>query len=231
MVKKSPIAPNTQEHREDAPPAWPEVQDGLATNAGLALLLVDGHQPPALVVSNNNSICQAFQTSPDHVKLCDPYCGVAHAEAIKAGGTVEYKCHAGLNCFARPVEIGGSKRKLAVIGGRAFTKSADYRQLIERFRSGDLQSLASDETFANVIFAEEQRLDELAERLERTTDRFHTASSNGSAKVAKAKAQTEAIATPTHPAPVATVRPDLENEVRRLRGELEQRSRLTNSLQ
>jgi len=229
MVKKSPIAPNTQEHREDAPPAWPEVQDGLATTSGLALLLVDGHQPPALVISNNNSICQAFQTSPEHVKLCDSYCGVAHAEAIKAGGTVEYKCHAGLNCFARPVEI-GSKRKLAVIGGRAFTKSVDYRQLIERFRSGELQSLASDETFANVLFAEAQRLDELAERVERTTDRFHAASSNGAAKTTKPKPQPEiepvVLTTPAVPA-----KPDLEQEVRRLRGELEQRSRLTNSLQ
>ncbi|HEY3582406.1 MAG TPA: diguanylate cyclase [Pyrinomonadaceae bacterium] len=231
MVKKSPIAPNTQEHREDAPPAWPEVQDGLAAASGLALLLVDGHQPPALVVSNNNSICHAFQSSPEHVKLCDPYCGVAHAEAIKAGGTVEYKykCHAGLNCFAIPVEIGGGKRKLAVIGGRAFTKSVDYRQLIERFRSGDLQSLASDETFANVIFAETQRLDELAERVERTTDRFHAASSNGSAKVAKTKVQPEVEASTT--TAVSVVKPDLEQEVRRLRGELEQRSRLTNSLQ
>src|SRR5689334_20236651 len=184
MAKKSPIAPNTQEHREAAPPAWPEVQDGLAASSGLALLLVEGHQPPALVVSNNNSICHAFQTSPDHVKLCDPYCGVAHAEAMKAVGIIEYKCHAGLNCFAKPVEIGG-KRKLAVIGGRAFSTSADYRALMERFRSGDLQSLAADETFTNVIFSEAQRLEELAERVERTTERFHTAASNGSSKIVK----------------------------------------------
>jgi diguanylate cyclase (GGDEF)-like protein len=228
MVKKPPIAPNTQEHREDAPPAWPEVQDGLAATSGLALLLVDGHQPPAIVVSNNNSICQAFQSSPEHVKLCDPYCGVAHAEATKAGGTVEYKCHAGLSCFAKPIELGG-KRKLAVIGGRAFTKSADYRQLIDRFRSGDLQSLASDETFANVIFAEAYRLDELAERVERTTDRFHSASSNGSGKSAKPKPRD---ATPaSSPAPDSPAKPDLEQEVRRLRSELEYRSRLANSLQ
>jgi diguanylate cyclase (GGDEF)-like protein len=226
MAKKSPIAPNTQEHREDAPPAWPEVQDGLAATSGLALLLVDGHQPPAVVVSNNNSICQTFQSSPEHVKLCDPYCGVAHAEAMKAGGTVEYKCHAGLQCFAKPVEL-GSKRKLAVIGGRAFTKGGDYRQLIERFRNGDLQSLATDETFANVIFAEPQRLDELAERVERTTTRFHSAASNGSDKT-KAKVQPETAAAPA-PAPAA--RPDLEQEVRRLRGELEHRLRVTNSLQ
>ncbi len=220
MAKKSPIALNPQERREDAPPAWPEIQDGLAGSSGLALLLVDGHQPPALVVSHNNSICQALQSSPEHVKLCDPYCGVAHREAMKANGTIEYKCHAGLQCFAKPVDL-GNKRKLAVIGGRAFLSSADYRQLIERFRGGDLQELASDETFANVIFAEAQRLDELSERVERSTQRFHSAASNGSAG-AKAKAQPE-----PPPPPVR----DLEQEVRRLRNELENRTRFNNSLQ
>ena len=220
MAKKSPIALNPQERREDAPPAWPEIQDGLAGSSGLALLLVDGHQPPALVVSHNNSICHALQSSPEHVKLCDPYCGVAHREAMKANGTIEYKCHAGLQCFAKPVEL-ASKRKLAVIGGRAFLSSADYRQLIERFRSGDLQDLAADETFANVIFAEAQRLDELGERVDRSAQRFHSAASNGSAG-AKAKAQPEPPSAPFR---------DLEQEVRRLRTELENRTRFNNSLQ
>lgn len=220
-MKKSPIAPNTQEHREDAPPAWPEVQDGLAADSGLALLLVDGHQPPAIVVSNNNSICHAFQTSPEHAQLCDPYCGVAHAEATKAGGMIGYKCHAGLQCFAKPIEIGG-KRNLAVIGGRAFVKGVDYQQLMERFRAGDLQSLDADETFSNLIFSETQRLEELAERVERSTQRFQHAGSNGSDK-AKAKAQPEPVAPPA--------KPDLEKEIRRLRTELESRSRFTNSLQ
>ncbi len=81
MTKKPPakvtsVAPETvsqilQEHREDAPAGWPEVQDKLAGSMGLSVLLVDGRQPPALVVSNNNSICHAFQTSPEHVGLCD----------------------------------------------------------------------------------------------------------------------------------------------------------------
>jgi diguanylate cyclase (GGDEF)-like protein len=224
MPRKPPIVLNPQEHREDAPLAWPEVQDGLAESCGLALLLVDGHQPPAIAISNNNSICQALQTSPDHVTLCDPYCGVAHSRAIKAGGTIEYVCHAGLHCFARPVEIGGGKRKLAVIGGRAFVKSADYQQLRERFRAGDLQSLAADEVFANVLFSEAQRLDDLNERVDKAARRFRTANSNGSAI---AETPSAPQTTTTEPAP----QPDLEREVQRLRTELEQRSRFTNSLQ
>src|SRR5919112_5161008 len=179
MVKKSPIALSPQEHRGDAPTSWPETQDTLAESSGLALLLVDGYQPPAVVASNNNSICHTFQTSPEHVQLCDPWCGAAHSKAMKAGGTIEYKCHAGLTCFARPVEISG-KRNLAVIGGRAFVKSSDYQQLMERFRTGDLQSIASDEVFSNVLFSEPQRLLELAERLDRAAQRLHATSSNGS---------------------------------------------------
>jgi diguanylate cyclase (GGDEF)-like protein len=230
MPRRSPIALNPQEHREDAPPSWTEVQDGVAESCGLAVLLVDGHQPPAIAISNNNSICQAFQTSPDRASLCDPYCGTAHARAIKAGGTVKYECHAGLHCFAKPVEIGGGKQKLAVIGGRAFVKSADYQRLMERFRTGDLQSLAtsSEDVFSNILFAEQQRLDELAERVEKSARRFRTANSNGSPlSESPAKAPPPAKEEP----PVEESKPELEQELQRLRNELEYRSRFADSLQ
>jgi len=220
MVKKPPFALNTQERREEAPPAWLELQDSLAESSALALLLVDGYQPPAVAVSNNNSICRTFQSSPEHVRLCDPYCGVAHSRATEAGGTVEYKCHAGLSCFAKPVEISG-KRNLAVIGGRAFVTSADYQILMERFRAGDLQDIASDEVFGNIIFSEPQRLEELAGRVDRAAQRLRAASSNGSGHV---EVNTKAASPPVS-------QPDLQDEIQRLRRELEFRARFTNSLQ
>ena len=225
MPKRPPIALNPQEQREDAPPAWTEVQDGLAESCGLALLLVDGHQPPAVAVSNNNSICHAFQTSPDYRTLCDPYCGTAHSRAIKAGEAIEYECHAGLQCFAKPVEISSGKRKLAVIGGRAFVKSANYQRLMERFRSGELQSLTTTENiFSNILIAEPQRLNELAERVDKAARRFHTASSNGSALVTTPAAKEK-------PRVEQKPQPDLEQELQRLRNELEYRSRFADSLQ
>jgi diguanylate cyclase (GGDEF)-like protein len=232
MVKKPPIALNSQERREDAPPTWLEVQDSLAESSSLALLLVDGHQPPALAVSNNNSICQTFQSSPDYVHLCDAYCGVAHSRATEAGGTVAYKCHAGLSCFAKPVELGG-KRKLAVIGGRAFVTSADYQRVMERFRKGDLQDIAADEVFANIIFSEPQRLDEMAERIDNAAQRLHAASSNGSGHSGHVDAVTQhrtergSAGSTSSPEP----QPDLQDEIKRLRRELEYRTRFTNSLQ
>jgi diguanylate cyclase (GGDEF)-like protein len=153
------------------PAGWKEVQKAIAESSGISLLLVEGHQPPALAVTNNNSICNALQSSARHVKLCDPYCGEAHARAIAAGAITHYRCHAGLQCFAMPIEIDPA-RELAVIGGRAFIRSSDYRELVERFRSGDLQELSSDELFQNVIFADESDLDHAALRLTKAANEF-----------------------------------------------------------
>ncbi|MEP6913546.1 MAG: diguanylate cyclase [bacterium] len=160
-----------QEHSHDAPEGWVDVQERLAESLNLTVLLVDGHQPPALALSNNNSICQAFQSSPDYVRLCDPYCGDAHRRAISAGSKVEYKCHAGLECFTMPVQI-GPKQDLAAIGGRAFVSVADYRSLVDRFRAGELNDLLNRQPFENVIFAESDRLEQLSQRLEKAALNF-----------------------------------------------------------
>lgn len=155
----------------DLPTGWVEVQEGLAAASGLALLTVEGREPPALAVSNNNSICQAFQTSQAHAHLCQPDCGEAHFRATEANGAVQYRCHAGLQCFAAPVQIGGKKAR-AVIGGRCFLRVADYRALAERIRAGDLTDLLSADLFANVIFASRQDLDELAARVGESAHAF-----------------------------------------------------------
>ena len=153
------------------PHGWAEVQEGLARSTGLSLLLVEGRQPPALAVANNNSICHAFQSSPAHAKLCQPDCGAAFFSAEEAGRTVQYRCHAGLHCFAAPVELEGGRRS-AVIGGRAFLRVSDYRALAERIRVGDLADLLSADLFSNVIFASRQDLDELASRVAESAESF-----------------------------------------------------------
>ncbi|HEX8284332.1 MAG TPA: diguanylate cyclase [Pyrinomonadaceae bacterium] len=153
------------------PHGWAEVQEGHAFSAGLALLLVEGRQPPALAVANNNSICQAFQSSPAHAHLCQPDCGEAFFRAEESGRAVQYRCHAGLHCFAAPVELEAGRRS-AVIGGRAFLRVSDYRALAERIRAGDLADLLSADLFSNVIFASRQDLDELAARVAESAEAF-----------------------------------------------------------
>jgi diguanylate cyclase (GGDEF)-like protein len=167
----APVRDKAQTQHKQKPDGWAEAQESLSAASGLSLLLIEGHQPPALLVSNNNSICRAFQSSPDYVQLCDPFCGVAHERAVKAQGVVHYRCHAGLHCFTMPVGL-DEKRQLAVIGGRAFLTSADYRALAERFRTGDLQDLLSGDIFQNVIFAARQDLEDLARSIEETTKRL-----------------------------------------------------------
>jgi diguanylate cyclase (GGDEF)-like protein len=156
-----------QEDSANTPAAWVERQEELASRFGLALLLVEGRQPPSLAVANNNSICRAFQSSPAHAERCQPYCGEAFFRAREAAGPVHYRCHAGLHCFAVPVETEGG-RQLAVIGGRAFLRGADYRELVERVRSGELGELLSPELFRNVIFAVPTELEECAAALAAT---------------------------------------------------------------
>jgi len=164
-VKKPPTPERIpQEQPETAPEGWPEVQKTIAESCGISLLTVAGYQPPALAIANNNSICEALQSSPEYVKLCDPFCGVAHNRAVSANSITHYRCHAGLQCFAMPVEI-DERRQLVTIGGRAFVSSSDYRELAERFRSGDLQDLFSEDLFRNVIFADEADLDHAALRV------------------------------------------------------------------
>src|SRR5712664_2337458 len=127
------ISPDDERQIPDQDPQdteWAELQEQLAADAGISLLLVEGHQPPALVVSNNNSICQAIQSSIAHAALCDPYCGEAHQRAISAQGATHFRCHAGLYCFVAPVQI-GRRVNLAMIGGRAFLSAADYRNTLE----------------------------------------------------------------------------------------------------
>lgn len=225
------LSPIVQEHPEDAPAGWVAVQEKLADTAGLSVLLVDGRQPPALVASNNNSICHAFQSSMEYVRLCDPYCGDAHRRALSAGSAVSYKCHAGLQCFTMPLDI-GEGQNLAAIGGRAFVNAADYRNLVDRFRAGELNDLLGSEPFENVIFAEPQRLEQLSERLERAVRNFNAAVANPTPALAKTDVAIADVSTLVETnATRLDSSPDLQREVDRLRGELDHRSQLAQSLQ
>src|SRR5258705_1464633 len=142
-----------QEHPADAPPGWVAVQQKLAAATGLSVLLVDGRQPPALVASNNNSICHAFQSSMEYVALCDPYCGDAHRRALSAGSAVKYKCHPRLQCFTISVHICG-EQNLAAIGDRAFVKAEDDRNLFQPFLRRHVNGLSSRWLFSNVVDTE-----------------------------------------------------------------------------
>lgn len=219
MAKKSPDP--TRETVEDNPlsyaHSWADAQARLALRAGLSLLLVDGVQPPALVISNNNSICQAIQSSPEHAQLCVPFCGDAYARAHEANDATGYQCHMGLQCFAAPVQIAG-RDDLALIGGRAFLDVANYKRAIERFRDGDLKNLFTEETFTNVLFGTKGRLNALATVVERASRDFELPSPEHRNEVEGAIDVQRANDT------------DLVGEVVRLRSQIAHQAKLNDSM-
>lgn len=172
----APIQAPMSENRKDnakgqnvhVPEDWAILQDNLAASSGLSLLLINGRQPPALKISNNNSVCHAFQTSPAHSHLCEKYCGTAYKRVTETESAEHYRCHAGLHCFVTPIEA-EIEQKLAVIGGRAFLSIADYRQLISRVMNGDLKSLFNNSILNNIVFSNREKLDELLNNIQKTS--------------------------------------------------------------
>lgn len=102
-----------------------------------------------LAVANNNSMCSALYYSSEFGPKCAEFCGKAFEAAHEAGKTVGYKCHAGLECRAVPMENEESKR--VVIVGRAFVKSENYRIATGRVIEGDWQGFDAGEFFENVL--------------------------------------------------------------------------------
>jgi diguanylate cyclase (GGDEF)-like protein len=149
---------------------WEKIQDALAEENGLSILLVDGRQPPALWASNNNSVCRVMQSAPEQAKKCHLYCGKAFETAQTAKRAVEYRCHAGLHCVATPLAE-NPVRPLAAIVGRAFITIADYQKLLDRTLNGDLRDLPQTETFNSLRFAESgAEIQILAERLKNLSE-------------------------------------------------------------
>lgn len=143
---------------------WQSMQDRLAESGGLAIVVVDEHSP-SVTKSNNNSICQILYNSEEFAPECAKFCGRAFEWATEAGKTVEYKCHAGLNCLAVPIE--NESKQLVAIVGRTFLKAEDYRNATTRAVSGDWQKFPPTKFFENVLLSGSiQSLETTAKELE-----------------------------------------------------------------
>ena len=146
---------------------WQAIQDSLADNSGLAVVIAD-EDSPELVKSNNNSICQVLYGSDEFAPECAKFCGKAFEMATKAGAAVEYKCYAGLNCIAVPIQA--AAKPLVAIVGRAFLKAEDYRNATERAISGEWRKFPPTKFFENVLLTgSAQNLESLAKKVERAS--------------------------------------------------------------
>ncbi len=135
---------------DDPVVVWFRLQRTLAEKTGLALTTIGSDGQPISQVENDNSICRSLQSTSEYAPLCAADCGGAHSRATEAGEATEFRCHAGLQCFAVPVEIAG--RQLTVLGGRAFTSSAEYTRFLREH--GDTDAIRTGEALTNMRFAD-----------------------------------------------------------------------------
>lgn len=119
-------------------------------------------------IENDNSICRAMRVSADRAPRCAADCGAAYSKAVAAGEQVDFRCHAGLNCFAIPVAI--DRKQLVILGGRSFSSTHEYANFLDNY--ADLAGVESGESLKNVKFLEARDLAQAAE-LAGSTASYH----------------------------------------------------------
>ncbi len=137
----------------------------LAEENGLSIVVIDENSS-VLMKANNNSICETLYNSEKFASECAKFCGKAFEMTEKADEAVDYKCYAGLNCTAVPLETEG--KKTAAIVGRIFLKAEEYREATERAISGDWKKFPPTRFFENVLLSgSPQKLKKTAENIEK----------------------------------------------------------------
>jgi diguanylate cyclase (GGDEF)-like protein len=144
--------------------AWLRLQRLLAEKIGLAIGTLNCNNSVIGRIENDNSICQAMMASPEHARLCAMDCGRAHNRATARAGPTEFRCHAGLHCFALPVEIGNLQA--TVLAGKAFTSVSDYKQFLKRY--SHLKAVESGDCLRNIKFAARHELEQASELVHST---------------------------------------------------------------
>ena len=137
-AKKS-SSPKDESAPDNALVGWLRLQRSLADKNGVALVTLSRDGAAIGRIENDNSNCQMLRVAPDFAPLCQADCGHAYDQALVSDERVEYTCHAGLHCFAVPISLG--RRQLVILGGRAFTATAEYMGFLRDF--GDLSAVNS----------------------------------------------------------------------------------------
>lgn len=124
------------------------ILERIAKKNGISVVVVDeaGKQAPTI---NNNSICAVLNPDGVLVGRCARDCGRALERTTKENATISYTCHAGLLC--RAARFDDSGKPAAVIIGRAFTNSENYRRAANRAMTGDWRDLPASRFFENIL--------------------------------------------------------------------------------
>ena len=161
-------APKDESLSRNSLAIWLRLQKSLAEKSDISLSTLNRDCAVIGRIENDNSICQAMRGSPDHAALCAAECANAYEGAVGIGETLEFRCHAGLHCFAIPVAI--NDKRLVILGGRAFTSSSEYTEFLNRY--GDIEEIRSGEGLKNLKFVDSRDLRETGE-LVASTAQYH----------------------------------------------------------
>jgi diguanylate cyclase (GGDEF)-like protein len=143
---------------------WLRLQSSLAEKTDITLLTLVGDNEIVGQIENDNSICKAMWSSKEFGSLCDADCGTAYSRALRANETIEYRCHAGLQCFASPVSKTG--KALVVLGGRAFLSAKDYSEFLQRYE--DFEAVENGDCLQRLRFMDVRELREATELVVQT---------------------------------------------------------------
>lgn len=147
---------------------WIETQENLADQSGLALVVMDDGE--TVSISNNNSICEQLYSSAEFAPQCDKYCGKAFEQAFEAEKTIQIRCYAGFHFNVVPL-LAKDKQKLAIITGRTFLRSEDYRNATKRAIEGDWKQFPPTTFFQNVLLSSsDSEINKVSKRLEKLSD-------------------------------------------------------------
>jgi diguanylate cyclase (GGDEF)-like protein len=213
-IVTDPLAPHHGSSPESPLAGWLCIQQSLAEKTDVALLTLADDKEIIGQIENNTSICKVFWSSSEYGKLCDEDCGKAYSRAIAANDTIEYRCHAGLHCFASPTAK--SSKPLVILGGRAFTSTGDYSYFQRTYR--DCEEVQEGDCLNSVKFMDGREVREAADLVINTAN-YHFQSSLNSLS-------------PINVEPEAT--PDLLDahlEIIRLSDELETKNRSLHQFQ
>ena len=178
--------------QDESPPAnplavWLRLQRSLAEKHNIALTTLSRDGAAIGSIENDNSICRSLRISSEFAPMCAADCGQAFSNAVAAGRPIEFRCHAGLQCFGIPVDL--QDKQLVILGGRVFTSTSDYSTFLDRHSAHE--AVATGECLKGVKFADSRGLREAAEVIEASASlHLRGKQSRGSSPVESTQAST-----------------------------------------
>jgi diguanylate cyclase (GGDEF)-like protein len=163
MDKRSPSVIVAEVQSDNSLAGWFRLQRSLADRGGISVATLNRDGAVIGRIENDGSLCQAMRVARASAPLCAADCGCAFERASHAGKLVHFKCHAGLSCFATPVDVEGER--IVILGGRVFTSTRDYDRFLSEY---ELNDDVRGDMLRNVNFVDSRDLEHSAALIDST---------------------------------------------------------------